>query len=209
MLRKRAADDTAPMSVIGATRSARAYRRGSRLAGEGAGVRPAGLRGGLQRQRSDARGHAETAVRLAEAVGTSAALVWAYGARAHTFWGTDEGIADAERAFALAAVSNDPQLVRWSGLFLSNSYESAGRYADAAAITGNAYRALRDEGEFDYAATMGAMAARWNFVLGRWAQARGLVRELLTIARSQQRRRDLTLRRIAVELPTRATEPPR
>ena len=68
-----------------------------------------------------ARGHAETAVRLAESVGTSAALVWAHGARAHTFWGTDEGIADAERAFALAAVSDDPQLVRWSGLFLSNS----------------------------------------------------------------------------------------
>ena len=82
-------------------------------------------------------------------------------------------------------MSDDPELVRWSGLFLSNTYESAGRYADAAAITSSAYRTLRDEGEFDYAATMGAMAARWNFVLGRWAQARVLVRELLTIARSR------------------------
>jgi DNA-binding NarL/FixJ family response regulator len=184
MLRKRAADDTAPMSLA-EPREVLALTEGIPDSPERAqafgqlsfaevfnGIDQAGV-------------HAETAVRLAEAVGTPAALVWAHGARAHTFWGTDEGIADAERAFALAAVSDDPELVRWSGLFLSNTYESAGRYADAAAITSSAYRTLRDEGEFDYAATMGAMAARWNFVLGRWVQARVLVRELLTIARSR------------------------
>jgi DNA-binding CsgD family transcriptional regulator len=184
MLRKRAPDDTAPMSVsepqevLALTEHfpdspERAQAFGQLAFAEVFNGNP------------DARGHAETAVRLAESVGTSAALVWAYGARAHTFWGTDDGIPDAERAFALAALSDDPQLVRWSGLFLSNSYESAGRFADAATITGDAYRALRDEGEFDYAATMGAMAARWNFVLGRWDHVRVLVRELLTIARSQ------------------------
>ena len=120
MLRKRAADDAAPMSVA-EPREVLALTEGIPDSPERAqafgqlsfaevfnGIDQAGV-------------HAETAVRLAEAVGTSAALVWAHGARAHTFWGTDEGIADAERAFALASVSGDPQLVRWSGLFLSNT----------------------------------------------------------------------------------------
>ena len=66
-------------------------------------------------------GHAEAAVRLAEMVGTPAALVWAHGARSHTQWGTDEGVADAERAFALASDHDDPQLVCWSAIFLSNT----------------------------------------------------------------------------------------
>jgi DNA-binding NarL/FixJ family response regulator len=132
----------------------------------------------------EAREHAQTAVRLSQAIDSPKAQVWALGARAHTLWGTDEGLADAERAYRVAGASNDPELIRWSCLFLSNTYEMVGRYADAATITGNGYRTLRDEGAFDYAASMGAMAARWNFMLGRWAEARVLVRELLTIARS-------------------------
>ena len=184
MLRKRAAGDTAAMSVSeprevlalteripGAPERAQAFGQLA-FAEHFNGIR-------------EAREHAQTAVRLAEAGGATAALVWAHGARAHTLWGTAEGLEDAERAFSLAAQSGEAELVRWSGLFLSNTYESVGRYADAAVITGDAYRALRDEGEFDYAATMGAMAARWNFVLGRWAESRGLVRELMTIARSR------------------------
>ena len=131
-----------------------------------------------------AREHAETAVRLAEAVGTPRALVWSWGTRAQTMWGTDRGIDNARRAFALAMDTDDPQLLCRSTFFLSNSYESAGRYADAAETTVLSYRTLRDAGQFDYAASVGAVAARWCFSLGRWHQVRPLVRELLTIARS-------------------------
>lgn len=131
-----------------------------------------------------AREHAEAAVRLAEMVDTPPALIWSLGARSQTQWGTEEGVPDAERAFALASDHDDPQLFCWSAIFLSNSLESAGRYADAAAITASAYRILRDAGEFDYAASVGAIAALWDFALGRWHQTRPMVRELLTIARS-------------------------
>ncbi len=132
----------------------------------------------------DAREHAEAGVRLAEVVHTAPALIWSLGARAQTQWGTEEGIPDAERAFALASGYDDPQLFCWAAIFLSNSLESAGRYADASAVTGGAYRILRDAGEFDYAATVGAIAANWDFALGRWNQTRSVVRELLTVARS-------------------------
>jgi DNA-binding CsgD family transcriptional regulator/tetratricopeptide (TPR) repeat protein len=132
----------------------------------------------------EAREHAETAVRLAERVDTPPALIWSFGARAQTKWGTEEGVPDAQRAFALASEQDDPQLFCWSAIFLSNSLESAGRYADAASITVSAYRTLRDAGEFDYAASVGAVAARWDFALGRWHQTRPMVRELLTISRS-------------------------
>ena len=131
-----------------------------------------------------ARDHAETAVGLAEVVGTHKALAWALGTRAQTMWGTETGIADAERAFGLALATDDAQLQCRTAVFLSNSYESAGRYADAAQMTVDSYLRLLDLGQFDYAATLGAQAARWCFVLGRWNEVRPLVRELLTIARS-------------------------
>ena len=131
--------------------------------------------------------HAETAVRLAELVDTPRALVWAYGSRAQTRWGSDEGVQDAQRAFALASDYGDAGLLCWSATFLGNSLESVGRYADAAVMSGSAYRALRDTGAFDYAAAVGASAARWDLALGRWDQARPMVRELLTISRSEAR----------------------
>lgn len=135
----------------------------------------------------EATEHAESAVRLAELVDTPAALIWSLGARAQTRWGTEEGVPDAERAFALALDHGDAKLLCWSAVFLSNSLATAGRYADATAITGSAYRTLRDAGAFDTAAAIGATAARWNFALGRWDQTRPMVRELLTISRSEGR----------------------
>jgi DNA-binding CsgD family transcriptional regulator len=128
--------------------------------------------------------HAETAVRLAEGLGDPRALVWSLGTRGQTRWGTDAGIADSERAFALARDTGDPQLHCQSAFFLSNSYESAGRYADAAEATVQTYQALRAVGQFDYAAAVGAIAARWCFTLGRWPVMRPMLRELLTMARS-------------------------
>ena len=131
----------------------------------------------------DARVHAEAAARLAERVDTTPALVWALGTRAQTRWGSEEGVDDTLRAFALAVDHGDPQFLVAAAVFLGNSLESAGRYADAATMAVSAYRTLRDAGEFDYAASVGAMAASWDFALGRWHQARPMVRELLTISR--------------------------
>ncbi len=135
----------------------------------------------------EAPGHAESAVRLAELVETTPALVWAYGSRAQTRWGSDTGVRDAQRSFALALDHGDVQLLCWSATFLGNSLESAGLYADAAVTAVSAYRTLRDAGAFDYAASVGASAARWHFALGRWDQTRPMVRELLTISRSEGR----------------------
>ena len=131
-----------------------------------------------------AREHAETAVRLAELVQTTPARVWALGSRAQTRWGSEEGVHDAERAFALAMDQDDPQLLCWSVTFLGNSLDSVGRYADAASVSVSVYRTLRDAGEFDYAASVGTSAAVRLLALGRWHQARPMVRELLTISRS-------------------------
>jgi DNA-binding NarL/FixJ family response regulator len=132
----------------------------------------------------DATQHAETAVRLAERAGTPKSLIWALGTRALTTLGTERGIADAQQAFRLATDTDDAQLHNRAAIFLSNSYESAGRIADAAETIVRSYRALLDAGQFDYAASVGAVAARWCFQLGRWHEVRPMVRELLTIARS-------------------------
>ena len=132
----------------------------------------------------DATEHAASAVRLAELIDTTPALVWAYGSRSQTRWGSEEGVHDAERAFALAVGYGDPKLLCFSATFLGNSLESAGRYLDAATIAVSAYRILRNAGEFGYAASVGAGAAAWDIALGRWHQTRPMVRELLTISRS-------------------------
>ena len=128
--------------------------------------------------------HAETAVQLAELVDTPPARIWSLGARAQTRSGTGEGVADAERAFALASEHGDARLTCWATVFLGNNLDAAGRWAEASAVTGAAYQTLRDAGEFDFAAAVGAMTARWDYGLGRWPQARRMVRELLTLARS-------------------------
>jgi DNA-binding CsgD family transcriptional regulator/tetratricopeptide (TPR) repeat protein len=132
----------------------------------------------------DARDHAEEAVALATTSGGVVALIWAFGARGQSRWGTDEGIADSARAFSLAEKHGDPQLLCWACIFLSNSYESAGRYADVVRVTDAAYRALRDRGSFDSAAVLGAIGALRSFQLGRWSLVRSRVREVLTLARS-------------------------
>ncbi|WP_404382553.1 AAA family ATPase [Knoellia locipacati] len=127
--------------------------------------------------------HADTAVALAEASRDHRARVWALGARGQTRWGSDEGVVDSERALGLAIEGGDPQLICRSTIFLSNSYQSVGRDADAASATERSYRLLVDARQFDFAASVGANAAWWYFALGRWVEARTLVRELLTIAR--------------------------
>lgn len=129
--------------------------------------------------------HAESAVRLAEAGDGPAANVWAVGARSQARWGTDEGVADAERALALAEESGDAQLICRSAIFLSNSLQSVGRYGDAAVTTERCYRLLLGAGQPDFAASVGAVCGWWHFVLGRWDTVRTLVRELLTIARGR------------------------
>jgi DNA-binding CsgD family transcriptional regulator len=131
-----------------------------------------------------AAAHAETAVRLAEAVGTAPALVWAYGARAQTRWGSGLGVRDAQRAFALGADADDTQLFGWAALFLGNSLEAAGRYEEAADMAASAYLTLRDAGAFDAAAFAGSITTRWNLALGRWDEVRPMVRQMLTFARS-------------------------
>ncbi|QIM21636.1 hypothetical protein G7075_11700 [Phycicoccus sp. HDW14] len=131
-----------------------------------------------------AAAHAESAVRLAEQVGTAPALVWAYGARAQSRWGSDLGVRDAQRAFAVGSEVDDIQLFGWSALFLGNSLEAAGRYVEAADMAASAYLTLRDAGAFDDAAFAGSITTRWNLALGRWDEARPMVRQTLTFARS-------------------------
>ena len=129
--------------------------------------------------------HAEAAVRLAETADSRRALAWALGARSQARWGTEAGIVDAERALVLAEEADDPQLVCRFTIFLSNSLQSVGRYTDAAAVTERGHHRLLDEGQLDYAASVGAIAALWHFHLGDWGRLRPLVRELLTIARGR------------------------
>jgi DNA-binding NarL/FixJ family response regulator/tetratricopeptide (TPR) repeat protein len=129
--------------------------------------------------------HAEAAVQLAETADSRRALTWALGARSQTRWGTEAGVVDAERALALAEEADEPQLLCRFTIFLSNSYQSMGRYADAAAATERGHHRLLDEGQPDYAASVGAIAAWWHFQLGNWGRLRPLVRELLTIARGR------------------------
>ncbi|MGG5259430.1 helix-turn-helix transcriptional regulator [Phycicoccus avicenniae] len=131
-----------------------------------------------------ATAHAESAVRLAEVVDTAPALVWAYGARAQSRWGSDLGVRDAQRAFAVGSGADDTQLFGWSALFLGNSLEAAGRYVEAADTAAFAYLTLRDAGAFDDAAFAGSFTTRWNLALGRWDETRPMVRQTLTFARS-------------------------
>ncbi|KGN33403.1 hypothetical protein N802_14515 [Knoellia sinensis KCTC 19936] len=128
--------------------------------------------------------HADTAMQLAEAVGSPVAMIWALGARSQARFGTPEGVDDAERAMALAKQADDPRLMRLAATFVHNTYESMGLLVELAEVSDGVYRDLLARGLFDYAGVVGANAASGAFDLGRWAEARVMVRELLTLARS-------------------------
>ena len=128
--------------------------------------------------------HAEAAVSMAESIDASEALIWALVARAQTGWGTEEGISDAERAMHLAEAAGDIYMLPRVTISLSNSYQSAGRFAAAAVVTETSYRLLLDAGVYNEAAVVGSIATRWNIALGRWDRARPVVRQLVSLARS-------------------------
>lgn len=135
----------------------------------------------------EAAEHAEAAVRTAAGLDDAEAKIWALGARSQTRWGTEESVDEARRALAAAEATGDPRLIRRFAIFASNSLQSVGLHADAASTTDRCYRSLRDSGQLDYAASVGALAARWHFLLGEWGQTRELVRVLLATARGRER----------------------
>ncbi|MDF2090845.1 AAA family ATPase [Knoellia sp. 3-2P3] len=133
-----------------------------------------------------AAAHAEEAVRLAEHLGAPKALAWALAVRSQTRWYTEEGIADAARAVAMAEELGDTELVSRSSVFLSNNYEDTGQWAAAAEVTRKAYLLVRNKGQHTHAANVGCIAADWFLELGRWDEARAMIREILSFQQSNR-----------------------
>ena len=125
--------------------------------------------------------HAEDAVRLAEELGDDDVLAWALVVRAQTRWGTRAGVVDAERAWARARAVDETDLLIRVSVNVCNSYESVGQLAASAALSLEVHALMRERGSAQGISCTGARGALTLVQLGRWDEARSVIRETLAL----------------------------
>jgi DNA-binding CsgD family transcriptional regulator/tetratricopeptide (TPR) repeat protein len=131
--------------------------------------------------RPEAAEHAEQAVQLAIEVESDEALATALGTRAQTRFGTPEGLEDAERAVALADSTGDGALLGTAGFHRALAYFRLGRVKDVADSLLGVYRRIVSVGSVhDAMYSAPAITVLTLADVGRMAEARGLLRELLS-----------------------------
>ena len=144
--------------------------------------------------------HAEQAVTLARLSGSDEALAWALGVRSQTR-STPEGLEDAEQAVVHARASGDRFLLAHAAGFRCNVLTVEGRRALAADRTLDVFRELMATGAFYESVSLVHPCCQLLLDVGRWAEARELLREALS-------RRIMSnvggeLRRVAADLAAR------
>ncbi len=128
-----------------------------------------------------AEGHADQAVRLGRATGSSEALAWALAVRSMTHADSPSALADAEQALALAREVGDPELWGKAAVWTANSLIHVGRLADAGDLLVATFGELVATGSVHDALWAGPeFAATLLLDLGRFREARDLLRELLS-----------------------------
>ncbi|MGZ5400510.1 MAG: helix-turn-helix transcriptional regulator [Nocardioides sp.] len=124
--------------------------------------------------------HALDAVRIARRTGSSEALAWALSMRASTRCG-EAALADVLQAISLGREVDDPAVVGTTVLMGANCLEGLGRRADAAELLLGTFRRLLASGSVhDAMWAQPSFAAALLIEMGRWTEAREVLRELLS-----------------------------
>ena len=124
--------------------------------------------------------HATTAVRIARRIGSSEALTWALAVRSQARVDAPTGLADALQAVALAREVGDPELLGVTAIMGSNTLVRLGQEAEAADLRLRTFRQLLGTGSVhDAMWPRPETAVPLLIDLGRWDEARGVLREML------------------------------
>lgn len=125
--------------------------------------------------------HAEQAVQQAMELKSDEALAMALGVRAQTRFGTPGGLDDAERSVSLASSTGDRVLLGMAAFHRAQAYGMVGRLTDVADSILEVYHRIVAAGSVHDAMLAGPMMAATTLAdLGRWAEARALLRGLLS-----------------------------
>ncbi|TDU91291.1 regulatory LuxR family protein [Kribbella voronezhensis] len=125
--------------------------------------------------------HAQEAVRIARASGSTRALAQALGARAAS-WGYETpvpALADAELSVQLARSCGATSLVAESGIWQFNALHALGRWKDAAETARAAFEDAIAAGHGIWAYFLAFQSAADFLLLGRWDECRTLLRTAL------------------------------
>lgn len=133
-----------------------------------------------------ARAHAEHALQIAQDVGDAAARAWAMAVLSQTAWGTDEGLDLCRAALRLAREVGDTALLARTAVLATNSYQTLGLYQEAAQVAMETYGAILSSGQRHDATNIGAVGGQYLLALGRFEEARALVREMLSFRQARR-----------------------
>lgn len=133
-----------------------------------------------------ARTHAEHALDVARQARSGAAVAWATGVLSQTEWGTEHGLDLSLEALEQARDVGDTALLARTAVLTTNSYQSLGRYAEAATVANDAYASILAQGQRHDAANIGSVGAQFLIALGRFDEAQSLAREILSFRQAQR-----------------------
>ena len=126
--------------------------------------------------------HCDAAVEMARRSGSVESLAWALSVRSQITGNRSDELADAEHAAELATQAGDPELMGVAALMLANCLERAGRRSDAVGGVLVTFRHLmRTSSVHDSMWAQPQFAALLLIELGRWKEARDVLRELLSL----------------------------
>jgi tetratricopeptide (TPR) repeat protein len=157
------------------------------------------IKGGRYRA---AANRAAESVRVARRSGSEEALAWALGYRSQLEYETSEGLEDAEEAVVHARASGDRLLLTIATGCLVNCLGSLGQRSRAAERSLDIVRDLMATGSIYETIPVLPAVAQYLLDIGRWAEARDLLREALGHRIPSSRGADL--RRVAADLAARA-----
>lgn len=128
-----------------------------------------------------AQAHADQAVALARRIGSPEGLAWSLAVRSQTLDDPPAAVVGAREALTLAQEVGDPELLGNTAICLANQLLVLGRYAEAGEVLTSMFRRLVATSSVpDALWAQPEFAALVAFHLGRWDEARDLLRELLS-----------------------------
>ena len=123
--------------------------------------------------------HADQAVQAAYRTGESTVISYALGVRSFVHIGEDSAAEDAAECYRIALQSDQPEYIALATITRANSLEDRGLFAECAEVFVEGHRTASARGLGGLGSLLATYAAMFLVFVGRFAEAREMLREAL------------------------------